>query len=119
MARKSTALILALILAGTLPALGRWRAEYAAVSPELQKWFNSLRSPQGTACCDVSDGHRIDDADVDTAGGHYRVRLGGIWHKVDPERVLTIPNRLGQPVVWFLGTEQDPRITCFLPGAGF
>lgn len=115
--RTLLAVLMLALLATTVNA--RWKPEYAANGPELREWFNSLRSPRGVPCCDTSDGHRVDDTDVQTKDGHYQVRIGGTWRDVAAEQVLDVPNRLGQPIVWFMGSEDAPRITCFLPGAGF
>jgi glucose dehydrogenase len=95
-----------------------WQPQYAQVSPVMQQWFQGLKSPRGIPCCDTADGHRLDDADVRTADGRWQVRIGGAWRDVMEEQTLSVPNKFGQPIVWYMGTELDPRITCFLPGAG-
>ena len=44
-----------------------------AQSP-LKDWFKSLKSGRGP-CCDGSDGRRVDDADWQSKGERYRVRV--------------------------------------------
>jgi glucose dehydrogenase len=111
------AIAFAVVLGGTA-AHAHWQPQYAQVSPVMQQWFQGLKSPRGIPCCDTADGHRLDDADVRNDGGRWQVRIGGVWRDVVEEQTLSVPNKFGQPIVWYMGTEFDPRITCFLPGAG-
>jgi hypothetical protein len=46
--------------------------------PELNGWYESLHSSKGP-CCEGTDAKRIDEADWDSKGGHYRVRIDGEW----------------------------------------
>lgn len=105
-------------LLAALPSYAKWKPEYAQVPPEIQQWFNGLKSQSGIPCCDTADGHRLTDADWDTKDNHYRVRIDGKWIVVPPEAVLTIPNRVGVPVVWYGGAGDYLHIYCFLPGGG-
>src|SRR6201988_3663380 len=56
-----------------ISTIGRARA-HDYQHPELNSWYESLRSGKGP-CCDGSDAKRVDDADWETKDGHYRVRM--------------------------------------------
>lgn len=89
-------------------------------SPTHQ-WFEAQHSIGGAWCCDVSDGHVLDDKDWDNLGpnGAYRVRIGAQWFVIpsdvvrDPEGG---PNPTGHAVAWYLPTPPGFHIYCFAPG---
>lgn len=126
MTRIESAVALALILGSTLvgsfcpPAVSMDRGQYAQVSPEIRDFFNSLKSKNGIPCCSTSDGKRVDDADWDSSGDHYRVRIDGEWYDVPPEAVIDMPNKFGGAVVWpvpqYEGAPKKYFIRCFLKG---
>lgn len=110
-----TVLILSLFAAAfVVPAHGRDLTGQYAQSPNSE-WIKSLRNKSGTPCCDVADGHRLED--VDWRGepdGTYSVRIDGNWVKLSQDQILTEPNKIGVTMVWvYMG-----RVTCFLAGAG-
>src|SRR5260221_13973923 len=70
-----------------------------ASHPELNKWFDSLASGKGP-CCSNADGLMVPDVDWESKGGHYRVRLDGVWVDVPDDAVVTVPNRDGRTMVW-------------------
>ena len=84
--------------------------------PELDSWFNSLKSGYGP-CCSNSDGQVVDDPDWETKDGHYRVRLDGLWIDVDDSAVITQPNRAGRTMVWPFSYNGETTIRCFMPGS--
>ena len=84
--------------------------------PELNGWYESLRSGKGP-CCDGSDATRIDDADWDYSNGHYRVRIDGEWIDVPSEAVVNGPNRAGHTIVWPYYQNGHPKARCFIPGS--
>ena len=89
--------------------------------PELNAWFDSLRSAKGL-CCSFADGFAVNDVDWESKGGHYRVRLEGGWIDVPDGAVITEPNRAGRTMVWPYtadrGTDhQHTEIRCFMPGS--
>ena len=110
--------VLLLLLMLTAPLYARDNGQYAQVDPEIKNWFNSLKNQHNVPCCDTVDGHRLTEADWDTSGDHYRVRIEGKWEDVPPEAVLTTPNRIGVPIVWYGGSGQSLKIYCFMPGGG-
>ena len=89
---------------------------HAAQNPELHQWFESLKSGKGP-CCSDADGSAISDADWETAGGHYRVRIDGQWLPVPDEAVITEPNRVGRTMVWPIRGYLGISIRCFMPGS--
>jgi hypothetical protein len=89
---------------------------YAAQNPELHQWFEGLRSGKGP-CCSDADGSAVSDVDWETAGGHYRVRLDGVWIEVPDEAVITEPNRIGRTMVWPIRGYLGISIRCFMPGS--
>lgn len=89
--------------------------------PELDHWFESLKSGKGP-CCSAADGTALSDADWDVRDGHYRVRIKGQWWDVPEEAVIREPNRAGRTIVWpfyhwTLGKPLRIDIRCFIPGA--
>lgn len=87
-----------------------------AQSP-LKDWVKGLKDKNGNGCCDTADGFPA-DVEWDTEREHYRVRIEGAWYAVPPTAVLTEPNRLGYPMVWYWLQDGVPQIRCFIPGAG-
>ena len=79
-------------------------------------WFKSLQNRQGISCCDGADALRIEDPDWDIAGQNYRVRLGGVWQAVPPERVVSRKNIVGFAIVWPYVEDGVQKVRCFLPG---
>ena len=90
--------------------------------PDLDNWFNDLRSSGGYPCCSQVDGSTVADPDWDTTvvdgKSHYRVRVEGRWIVVTDQEVVHGPNKYGQPLVWVYHTDGKPAIRCFMPGAG-
>jgi hypothetical protein len=90
--------------------------------PELDHWFESLRSSNGSPCCSTVDGTEVRDIDWDTTvengKSHYRVHIEGKWIVVRDFQVVTEPNRYGGPIVWVHHADGKPVVRCFMPGAG-
>ena len=87
--------------------------------PQRHLWFEQQRSIAGTWCCNVADGHVLDDSDWRTASKHYEVRLAGAWFVV-PALALRDsrggPNIIGHAIVWYVIMEAGVQIMCFAPG---
>ena len=81
--------------------------------PELNGWYESLRSAKGP-CCDGTDAERVDDADWETKDGHYRVRIDGEWVDVPNEAVVVGPNLAGRTMVWPYYLNGHPKARCFM-----
>jgi len=89
--------------------------------PELDSWFESLKSDKGP-CCSNADGTALSDADWEVKDGHYRVRIKSQWWDVPDEAVIKKPNRAGRTMVWpfyswTVGKALRIDIRCFIPGA--
>lgn len=84
---------------------------------ELKPWFDNLKSGGGALCCSDADGSAISDADWETKGGHYRVRIDNEWHDVPDDAVITEPNRVGRTMVWPVRGYSGLSIRCFMPGS--
>ena len=97
-------------------AFARDNGQYAATSPELKSWFDSLRSGKGP-CCSDADGSAVSDVDWESSSGHYKVRLDGTWFDVPDEAVITGPNRVGRTMVWPTRGTAGVTIRCFMPGS--
>ncbi|MDB5501939.1 MAG: hypothetical protein JWR89_1841 [Tardiphaga sp.] len=97
-------------------AFARDRGQFAATSPELKSWFDSLRSGKGP-CCSDADGSAVSDVDWESSSGHYKVRLEGTWFDVPDEAVITGPNRVGRTMVWPMQGAGGITIRCFMPGS--
>jgi hypothetical protein len=111
----STRLIVATVMLWTAcwPCLA-----HDAKRPELDKWFDGLRSDAVGLCCTGKDYKELDDSDWDTVNSHYRVRLNGEWYDVPENAVVKEKNRFGRALVWtaFNGRTSMTVIRCFLPG---
>ena len=94
----------------------RDRGQFANTSPELKAWFDSLQSGKGP-CCSDADGTALSDADWESGGGHYRVRIEGEWIDVPDDAVISEPNRVGRTMVWPIRGYLGLTIRCFMPGS--
>jgi hypothetical protein len=66
----------------------------------------------------------VEDADWETKGGRYRVRVptaadaaDPIWVDVPDETVITEPDKTGRTTVWPLYGLGGVSIRCFMPGS--
>lgn len=82
--------------------------------PDLNGWFRSLHSKGGAWCCTGDD---AEEAEWDTAGGKYRVRIDGQWIDVPDEAIVEGPNKVGAAKVWRTYMDGHPGVRCFLPGS--
>ena len=110
------ALALGFAMMGTWIAFARAHDSHR---PDLDQWFNGLKSNYGL-CCSFVDGTAVLDADWESSEGHYRVRIEGKWYDVPDQAVLDVPNRYGPAIVWRYrdNATSDWKIRCFIPGAG-
>lgn len=90
------------------------------------KWFEKQHNVRGELCCDVSDGHILDEKDVRMKDGAYEVRIDGVWFRVGPSEMRDAvrggPNPTGHPIVWYTRTITPLPgwvISCFAPGTLF
>jgi hypothetical protein len=115
---------MAAVTAATLVVLLVWHFAAHAHDhsrPELNSWFEGLKSGKGP-CCSGADGTALSDADWEVRDGHYRVRIEGQWWDVPEQAVIKEPNRAGRTMVWpfyewTLGKPLQIDIRCFMPGA--
>ena len=84
--------------------------------PELNTWFDNLRSSKGL-CCSFADGFAVSDVDWESKGGHYRVRLENNGIDVPDDALIAEPNRTGRTMVWPLWVDGKVFIRCFIPGS--
>jgi hypothetical protein len=89
------------------------------------KWFHDQYSVKGVWCCDVSDGHLLDDEDWRPSGhsdekqSGYEVRISGRWLPIPSEAMRDPqggPNPTHKAVVWYTISEVGVLIYCFAPG---
>jgi hypothetical protein len=91
--------------------------------PELNSWFNTLKSEKGP-CCSFHEGVAVADPDWESHNGHYRVRVQRyndsgemIWVDVPDEAVIKEPNLAGRTWVWPIRPAfGGVAIRCFMPG---
>jgi hypothetical protein len=78
--------------------------------------FERQRNSAGKSCCQIADGHRVDDADWKSDGaGHYQVGLDGKWIPVPDAAIINPHDRpIDYAVVWIWHGE----ILCSMPGSG-
>jgi hypothetical protein len=113
-------IVIIIVWAALMVSLGycaRVRAHDHA-RPELDKWFNELRSRMGP-CCSNNDGNAVLETDWATTkdGKHYRVLIDGEWYNVPDEAVIKEPNLDGRTMVWPYYINGKPIIRCFMPGS--
>ncbi len=87
--------------------------------PDLAAWFHDQHSVSRAWCCDISDGHILDDSDWRTGPHGYQIRINGIWSDVPPDALRDPaggPNPTGAAVAWWSVSDGGVRIYCFAPG---
>ena len=91
------------------------------LNSSLHWWFERQHSIHGAWCCDLSDGHLLDDQDWRAVGAGYEVRIAGVWFPV-AESAMRDPsggeNPTGHAIVWYTIPPRGgaPTIYCFAPG---
>ena len=123
MIRLAIAIYIVLAITVTL-AMARDDGRWAQIDPATREWFRSQKVPGGphvgTSCCSEADGVY---AEEDIENGQYVVTFEAHGRqikrmRVPDDRVIREPNRHGRAVVWFWFENAEPRIRCFIPGAG-
>lgn len=96
--------------------------------PDLNPWFNKLKSGKGL-CCSEYDGTTLTDADWQVRKGSYWVYVpvrpvtqetphpDMDWVIVPGNAVITEPNKYGPTVVWPRYGALGVDIRCFMPGS--
>ena len=112
----------------TIAAVGSAHAKPppgADLTTPTAQWFKAQHSMDGSWCCDIADGHLLDDEDWRMKNSTYEVRINGEWITI-PEKAKRDPNGgpnpTGHAVVWYTieGTSTGrPFIFCFAPGTEF
>jgi hypothetical protein len=97
--------VILLAAAAAVPASARFvGVEPVQYSPEVHDWIRALKAPgQVVACCDFNDGD-FAQQDIRTGadgGQHWFTTIRGEWFEVPDEAVVTEPNLLGRPIVWY------------------
>ncbi len=85
----------------------------------LKGWYEAQLVPggprKGQSCCTIADGQ---DAQEDIRDGQYWAQwLSFPWTPVPWEAVLTGPNPVGRPVVWWANFNGNVVIRCYAPGS--
>jgi hypothetical protein len=106
-----------ILLLALLPSVAWARDDGRYAQSPLKDWVRGLKDKNGAGCCDTADGFPA-EVEWDTKENRYRVRIEGVWYVVPDSAVLTEPNRLGQPMVWYWLQNGVPQIRCFIAGAG-
>lgn len=109
------ALLTAMVLLSMDTALAAGPPEkWAQYSPEIKKKFLNLHNQYGTSCCDVADGHLVEDPDWKgpNEDGSFDVMFDGAWHNVEKNRIVQSPT--GQALIWRNPSVDKPY--CFAPG---
>jgi hypothetical protein len=109
-------------------AIGLWCTPAAAapppgveVNPEVHAWFERQHNIRGGWCCNISDGHMLeDDAWRSNKDGQYEVLIDGVWYGVLDWQLRTAPqddpNPTGHAIVWYVKMGNNVTIYCFCPG---
>jgi hypothetical protein len=101
---------------------GQWSTGIPGAEwPDPEK-VDPLHHPVKQWCCDMEDGHVLEDGDWRRGVWRYEVRIGDRWYpvpdgaEVDPKGG---PNPTGHAVVWYNKTVPEMGeywIYCFTPG---
>lgn len=89
------------------------------VDPALHEWFEKQYNQVGGWCCNLSDGHILDDEDWRTSNGAYEVRIEDVWYPIAPDKLRRGdggPNPTGHAIVWYTTGTGQIVIYCFCPG---
>ena len=102
----------------SLPSHARDLTGQYANSPN-KEWFASQHNNRNVSCCEVADGHHLDDTNWKAdQNGDYWVKdkeLGPDWVKVPDYAIINPKDRpVDYAVVWIYGG----TIYCFMAGAG-
>ena len=89
------------------------------LSSPTHAWFEQQHATDGAWCCNVSDGHILDDSDWRHGSSAYEVRINGDWLTIPLDAMRDPkggPNPTGHAIVWYTVNEYGIRIYCFAPG---
>ena len=91
------------------------------LSSSTHAWFERQHSAAGAWCCDVADGHLLDDKGWRMGPAGYEVRIfpdgGFIPIPSDALRDPSGgPNTTGHAIVWYRVNEYGLKVWCFAPG---
>lgn len=103
----------------TVPAAEGAPPPGVVVDPALHDWFERQHNKRGGWCCDISDGHMLDDDEWRTGPDGYQVRVDGVWYGILDWQLradMTDPNPTGHAIVWYLKYGDNVNIFCFAPG---
>lgn len=109
------ALLCAALVFSMDAALAAGPAEkWAQYDPATQQKFRNLHNQYGTSCCDIADGHLVEDPDWKgpNEDGSFDVRYDGKWVNVEKQRIVQSPT--GQALIWRNPSVDKPY--CFAPG---
>jgi hypothetical protein len=93
----------------------RHAVAHDAERPDLDPWFDKLKSSRGL-CCSFVDGSVVKDVDWESKNGRYRVLVWGKWLDVPDDAVIKEPNLDGRTIVWPVRLGDEIYIRCFMPG---
>lgn len=85
-------------------------------------WFEKQHSVSGAWCCDISDGHVVEEDDWRSNNGLYEVRIDNTWRAIPASALrdpVGGPNPTNHAVVWYTATEYGLQIYCFAPGTEY
>lgn len=90
---------------------------------KYHQWFETQHSIGGAWCCNVADGHLLNDDEWRADGSKYEVKIEGKWYPISPDALRDPkggPNPTGQAIVWYLPSPKVGfYIYCFAPGFQF
>ena len=85
------------------------------------QWFERQYNLAHIHCCEIADGHFLDDNDWRVEGDHYVVFIHGVPHEIKPymmrDPVVGGANPFGKAIVWYKTyVDGSMHIWCFTPG---
>ena len=89
---------------------------------KMHLWFEMQHNIKGSWCCNLGDGHVLEENEWRAKNGYFQVMISGQWRDIehwmwrDPKGG---PNPTGKAIVWFQYTQWGLQIYCFTPGSLF
>jgi len=130
MGKRIYGIVLLIGLLYSTSSLGHDASKY---TPQELDWLQSVIHPTKGSCCSEGDGDFVEE---DIRDGDYWIQCPldshcpyKNWTKVPKESIITEPNKLGRPAVWWypgpvgaalsIGAVPDSStIRCYTPGSG-
>lgn len=125
--RRRSILRAAILAPALLTSRAFGRLPPGAKPGPFHAWFEAQYNQDGQWCCNVSDGHQLNDDEWKEEKGAYWVLIGKppVWYRIEPYMMRDVkrsgPNPTGHAIVWYTPENEGDvlkpgKIYCFAPG---